>query len=87
MVFRKLGVVWAGPGRHTVLFGQVTGWRGFHSSKGSGRGRWENGPGTDVTSISKITKDSFGPSVEVFNVFNSNSNPGSGSLKSSSLGP
>lgn len=40
-----------------------------------------------ITSISKITKDFFGPSVEVFNVFNSNSNPGSRSLKSSSFGP
>ena len=36
-----------GPGTQAVSFEQVTGWRDFRPSRGSRRGRWEDGPGTD----------------------------------------
>ena len=34
VVFREAGCG-RGTGEHAVLFGQVTGWRDFHSSRGS----------------------------------------------------
>lgn len=77
------GTVWAGvqgklsgsaghelsPGRQAVLFGQVTRWRDFHSSRGSRKGS-ETQDGKMALALTHIlsetTKDSSGSPAEVF---------------------